>query len=70
VQTTVGNFGGRILMAQFDKQAEPAKKQELFHWHELRTIVDDAALAISGDPAEHTFYPHADLHFIRAADNL
>jgi hypothetical protein len=38
--------------------------------NKLRTVMDNAAFAISGNPAEHTLYPHTNLHFVRTADNL
>jgi len=32
--------------------------------------MDNTAFAIGGNPAEHALYPHTNLHFVRAADNL
>jgi hypothetical protein len=46
------------------------KKQRLLHWHKLSTVVDYSAFTISGDSAEHAFYPHTNLRVFRTADNL
>jgi len=42
----------------------------LFDRNELRTIVDNAALPVSSDPAECPFHPHPDFCLIRPAANL
>src|SRR5512139_2152633 len=46
------------------------RPDELPNRHELRAVVDDAALAVGSDPAEGALHPHADLHVVRAADDL
>ena len=45
-------------------------RKKLLNGHELRAVVDNTAFAIGSDPAEYTFYPHTDLHFVRTAYNL
>src|SRR5512138_2522707 len=51
------------------EQTDPQKKS-LLHRHELRAIVDDAALAIGGDLTEGAPDPHPDLRLFRVADDL
>jgi len=46
------------------------KKKKLLHRYKLRAVVDDAALAIGGDPAEDTLDLHADLRLCRVHHDL
>ena len=53
-------------------QIQPKLKlqKSLLHRHKLRAVVDDAALAIGGDLAEHTLDLHPDLRLCRVHDDL
>ena len=72
--------GGGIVMASRAKAQEGppsargcspgSPKKILFCRHELRAVVDGAALAVCRHPAEDTFDPHPDLRLFGQAGDL
>jgi len=59
-----------VVQTQFTAMLSVVDKIQNFHdkslhRHELRAIVDDAALAVGCDLAEGAFDPHADLSLFR-----